>query len=205
MHRRNNYSSIGHVDISSQQSSVQGWQKIRSNRTINHVPCFLFFMSPFFSLHSVFVAGLRPENMAAVLYSCGGQSQAECQLSHIVVGIKAPSGAVCVQPRCTLGQYRRCKWGSAAREGRIINVQCNLNSATELGRGGGAAAGCTERPPCPFGSHFLLPQRTQHFKEFKKQNNYNDYTIAHNFQEEEQTVLDFVCSHQIRMGGGHCR
>ena len=60
-----------------------------------------FFMSHFF-LHSVFVARPRPEIMEAVMYGCGGQSQTKCQLSHIVVAIKAPSGAVCVQPRCTL-------------------------------------------------------------------------------------------------------
>lgn len=54
--------------------------------------------------------------MAAALYGCGGQSQTKCQFSHIVVGIKAPSGAVCVQPRCTPGQYRRCKWNGTARE-----------------------------------------------------------------------------------------
>ena len=115
VHRRNNYSSIGQTAISRRQSSVLGWQKIRSKKAINHVPYFLFFTSHFF-LPSVFVAGLRPENMAAVLYGCGGQSQTKCQLSHIVVGIKAPSGAVCVQPRCTLGQYRRCKWSCTARE-----------------------------------------------------------------------------------------
>lgn len=42
MHRRSNYSSIGQTAISSRQSSILGWQKIRSKRTINHVPCFLF-------------------------------------------------------------------------------------------------------------------------------------------------------------------
>lgn len=57
--------------------------------------------------------------MAAVLYGCGGQSQTKCQLSHTVVGIKAPSGAVCVQPRCTLGQYRM---ELHSEGGRIINV-----------------------------------------------------------------------------------
>lgn len=46
-------------------------------------------MSHFF-LPSVFVASLRPENMAAVLYGCGGQSQTKCQLGHIVVGHKKP-------------------------------------------------------------------------------------------------------------------
>lgn len=46
-------------------------------------------MSHFF-LPSVFVASLRPENMAAGLYGCGGQSQTKCQLGHIVVGIKSP-------------------------------------------------------------------------------------------------------------------
>lgn len=126
MHRRNNYSSIGQTAISSRQSTVLGWQKIRSKKAINHVPCFLFFMSHFF-LPSVFVAGLRPENMAAVLHGCGGQSQTKCQLSHIVAGIKAPSGAVCVQPRCTLDAAN----GAAQRGRRDYKCTCNLNSTAK--------------------------------------------------------------------------
>lgn len=49
-----------------------------------------FFSHPIFFLPSVFVAGLRPENMAAVLHGCGGRSQTKCQLGHIVATIKAP-------------------------------------------------------------------------------------------------------------------
>lgn len=86
-------------------------------------------MSHFF-LPSVFVARLRPENMAAVLFGCGGQSQTKCQINHIVEGIKAPSGAVCVQPRCTLEQYRCCKWRCAA-QGKEYKCTFTLNSTTE--------------------------------------------------------------------------
>lgn len=41
MHRGNNYSSIGQTAISGRQSSILGWQKIRSKEAINHAPCFL--------------------------------------------------------------------------------------------------------------------------------------------------------------------
>lgn len=51
---------------------------------------FLFFHIHIFFLPSVFVAGLRPESMAAVLHGCGGRSQTKCQLGHIVAAIKAP-------------------------------------------------------------------------------------------------------------------
>lgn len=41
-HRRNNYSLAGQTAVSGRQSSILGWQKIRSKRAINHVACFLF-------------------------------------------------------------------------------------------------------------------------------------------------------------------
>lgn len=82
---------------------------------------FFFFHIPIFFLPSVFVAGLRPENMAAVLHSCGDRSQTKCQLGHIVATIKAPpSGTVLVRPRCTLGQYRRQQEGKDTKGGGKI-------------------------------------------------------------------------------------
>lgn len=73
---------------------------------------FFFFHIHIFFLPSVFVAGLRPESMAASLHGCGGRSQTKCQLGHIVAAIKAtphpphpPSGTAWVRPRCTLGLW----------------------------------------------------------------------------------------------------
>lgn len=119
------YSSVGQTAVSGRPPSVPGWQKIRSKRAINHVACFPFFF--FFHVHifflpSVFVAGLRPEGMAAVLHGCGGRSQTKCQLGRIVAAIKAPppplppSGTVWVRPRCTLGLWD----GQRRRTGKAV-------------------------------------------------------------------------------------
>lgn len=81
-----------HRTDSSERSAVIHPGEAENKIKEAHQSCrlFSFFSHPIFFLPNVFVAGLRPENMAAVLHSCGDRSQTKCQLGHIVATIKAP-------------------------------------------------------------------------------------------------------------------